>query len=306
MEPSEELNTKSSKKEQEKVETEINKQKNVVENELKKLNINFKMTSPIFGNLKLEEEFEEIDTMERMRKFSIESKKNLEEGPPLIVGFCGGSSCGKSFITAWLKEKFEKLNISVCILKEKNFLKSFSINNEEDMEKYLINYDFDNPDAIDWDFFKRAINNLEMRKPFDTPIYDFVNNKRIMHTEKIMPSDLILLEGRIYWQDEFMKNKCNIKIFLDTDLDLMLSRYVYKNIARKRNLTEILDRYVKFVKPGYISWTEPTKCCADIVVPNFGGTIYDIRFFEQNYQILNILLDLFTLRIKNNDEDIIV
>ena len=40
----------------------------------------------------------------------------------VIVGICGGSSSGKSFITKWLKNKFKEINYSVQIIKEKNFL----------------------------------------------------------------------------------------------------------------------------------------------------------------------------------------
>ena len=198
------------------------------------------------------------------------------------------------------------MKISVSIIKEKNFIKSFTINNSNDLQSYIKNYDFDNPDAIDWPFFKRAVDSLEKGKPFDTPVYDFFNNKRILKTEKLQASNLIIIEGRIFWNDEYLLSKCNIKIFLDTDLDLMLSRNVYKNIARGRNLNDVLDRYVKFVKPGYMQWIEPTKVFADLVVPNFGGGIYDVKSFEYN-QILAILMDLLKLRLNIfdtlNEED---
>ncbi len=48
-----------------------------------------------------------------------------------------------------------------------------------------------------------------------------------------MPSDLIIIEGRIYWNNEELKKLCMVRIFLETDYDLMLSRRVYKGLARK-------------------------------------------------------------------------
>jgi len=39
------------------------------------------------------------------------------------------------------------------------------------------------------------------------------------------------MEGRIFWNDDIMKKECDIKLFLETDFDLMLSRRVYKGLA---------------------------------------------------------------------------
>lgn len=92
-----------------------------------------------------------------------------------MIGICGGPSSGKSFIAKWIKNQLLKSGISVCILKEKNFLKSVEIKNEEDREHYMKNYDFDNYYAIDWEFFENAVKKLENRQPFNTPIYDIFN-----------------------------------------------------------------------------------------------------------------------------------
>jgi uridine kinase len=122
--------------------------------------------------------------------------------------------------------------VSVCVLKEKNFFKSVEIKNTEDREHYLKNYDFDTFWAIDWEFFESAVENLKNRKPFNTPIYDIFNSKRIVKTKSQKPSDLIIIEGRVFWNNEKMKSACNIKIYLDSDMDLMLSRRVIKGLIR--------------------------------------------------------------------------
>ena len=62
-----------------------------------------------------------------------------------------------------------------------------------------------------------------------------------------------------------------MKIFLETDLDLMLSRIVIKGMARKLKLETVIQRYLKFIKPSYEKCIEPTKGNADIVIPNFGN-----------------------------------
>ncbi len=117
-------------------------------------------------------------------------------------------------------------------MKEKNFLKSVEIKNNEDREHYMKTYDFDNYYAIDWQFFEKAVNKLENGQPYNTPIYDIFNHKRLVKTKSQKPGDVIIIEGRIFWNNEVLKNKCAIKVFLDSDLDLMLSRRVIKGMLR--------------------------------------------------------------------------
>jgi uridine kinase len=68
----------------------------------------------------------------------------------VIVGICGGSSSGKSFITSWLKNKFKEINYSVQIIKEKNFLIPLENKQNLSQEEFLLMHDFDNYQAIDW------------------------------------------------------------------------------------------------------------------------------------------------------------
>ena len=70
-----------------------------------------------------------------------------------------------------------------------------------------------------------------------------------------------------------------MKIFLETDLDLMLSRIVIKGVTWKLKLETIIQRYLKFIKPSYEWWIEPSKGNADIVIPNFGNGQIDIQQF---------------------------
>lgn len=80
----------------------------------------------------------------------------------------------------------------------------------------------------------------------------------------------MIIEGRIFLNNPTIKDLCNMKIFLETDLDLMLSRIVIKGLARKLKLETIIERYLRFIKPSYERWIEPTKGTADMVIPNFG------------------------------------
>ena len=66
----------------------------------------------------------------------------------------------------------------------------------------------------------------------------------------------------------------DLKVFIDTDDDVRLSRRVLK-ISRKHPddptfLTDLLDKYENYIKPNFEKFIEPTKKYADIIVPNYG------------------------------------
>ena len=59
-----------------------------------------------------------------------------------------------------------------------------------------------------------------------------------------------------------------MKIFVDLDSDIRLSRRVYRDINdRGRGLDTIIERYHKFVKPAFDEFIYPTRKYADMIVP---------------------------------------
>jgi uridine kinase len=64
----------------------------------------------------------------------------------------------------------------------------------------------------------------------------------------------------------------DLKIYIDTDDDVRLSRRVLK-MSEKGNLTSLQDllyKYEKQIKPAYEKYIEPSKKYADIIIPNYG------------------------------------
>lgn len=77
-----------------------------------------------------------------------------------------------------------------------------------------------------------------------------------------------------------MRKKMNIKIFVDTDEDVRLSRRVLKyldSFGKTMSLDGFLEGYFKFVKPGYERYVEPSKKYADIIIPNYGFSFTDAK-----------------------------
>ena len=54
------------------------------------------------------------------------------------------------------------------------------------------------------------------------------------------------------FNDECIVKMCDLKLFLDTDADIRLSRRLFFDVkCSKKNLDDIIDRYIKFIKPSY-------------------------------------------------------
>lgn len=69
---------------------------------------------------------------------------------------------------------------------------------------------------------------LKECKPFNKPLYDEHLKLRKEETEKIMPSDLIIVEGHLIFCNQQVMDLLDLKIFIDTDDDVRLSRRVLK------------------------------------------------------------------------------
>lgn len=187
---------------------------------------------------------------------------------PFVMGICGGTSAGKSQIVKMIAKSLHKRKNTdkVTFLSEENFFKSKELHCQEK------EIDFDHPDNVDWKVFSLALDSLLKRQKFEIPLFDMNSEERKKEKKLLEPTDLIIVEGRLVFFNEEIRKKCDLKIFLDTDEDVRLSRRVYKDVMiRKKKVEDVIDRYLKYVKPDFEKFVLPSKKYADIIIPNYGG-----------------------------------
>ena len=134
--------------------------------------------------------------------------------------------------------------------------------------------DFDDPKAIDFELLNKGIKSLRNGNPFNMPKYDDETMIRTAMTEHIKPAPVIIVEGHLIFCDEELMKRMDLKVFIDTDDDVRLSRRVLK-VSRKhpndsQHLRDFLDKYERQIKPSFEKFIEPTKKYADIILPNYG------------------------------------
>jgi uridine kinase len=82
---------------------------------------------------------------------------------------------------------------------------------------------------------------------------------------------VIIVEGILIFTDAKLRELFDIKIFVDTDLDLCLIRRIERDVKeRGRTLDGVLAQYQKTVKPMYHEFVESSKRYADIIIPEGG------------------------------------
>ena len=128
---------------------------------------------------------------------------------------------------------------------------------------------------------------LREGKSIECPVYDFTRHTRSKETKVIEPSQVIIVEGILIFQDERLRNLFDIKIFVEADADERILRRVLRDMnERGRDLENIISQYLTTVKPMHYLYVEPTKNLADIVI-NSG--LNDVAFDIMKTKIQDIL-----------------
>ena len=114
------------------------------------------------------------------------------------------------------------------------------------------------------------------------PTYDFKESKRGIETERLRPNKFIIFEGILAFHDQRIRDLMDLKIYVDLDADIRLSRRIYRDIIeRGREMHNVIGRYHKFVKPAYETYIHPTRKYADIIIPRGGENTNAIDLIAQ-------------------------
>ncbi|XP_022089488.1 uridine-cytidine kinase-like 1 isoform X2 [Acanthaster planci] len=191
-----------------------------------------------------------------------DSHGDLKEA--FVIGLCGGSASGKTTVANRI---IEALDVSwVSLLSLDSFYK---VLNEEQHQRAAENeYNFDHPDAFDYDLVIQTLKNLKEGKCVEVPIYDFTTHARRKEKKAIYGANVIIFEGILSFAKKELVDLMDLRIFVDTDSDIRLARRLRRDISeRGREIEGVLKQYNKFVKPSFEQFIEPAIQHADIVVP---------------------------------------
>lgn len=192
----------------------------------------------------------------------------------LILGIAGGSGSGKSTLVNNLISKLK----NVAVISQDSYYYDSSHLPLEDRKK--INYD--HPDSIEFDLLIENIKKLKAGQEIHQPIYSFVTSIRFEETQNIKPQEIIIIEGILCLYPEELRKLMDIKIFVDCESDIRLSRIITRDIIeRGKSITDTVKRYEETVRPSHLRFIEPSKRYADVIVPEGGSNKVAIEIISQ-------------------------
>ncbi|XP_065817513.1 uridine-cytidine kinase-like 1 isoform X4 [Labrus bergylta] len=196
-----------------------------------------------------------------------------------VIGLCGGSASGKTTVA---RKIIEALDVPwVVLLSMDSFYKVLSA--EEQTLAASNDYNFDHPDAFDFDLLTHTLRKLKQGKSVKIPVYDFTTHGRQKEWKIVYGASVIIFEGIMAFTDKKLLQLLDMKIFVDTDSDIRLVRRLRRDITdRGRDIEGVIKQYNKFVKPAFEQYIEPTMRLADIVVPRGGGNMVAIDLIVQH------------------------
>lgn len=184
----------------------------------------------------------------------------------LVIGIAGGTGSGKTTVVNKIINSFPAGEVAV--LQQDAYYKDSSHIPPEERSKI----NFDEPDAIEWTLLEKHLDCLRRGESIEMPTYSYITCTRQPETIKIEPRDVIIIEGILVLTEPSLRDKMDVKVFVDADPDDRLIRVIARDcIQRGRTPKMVIDRYQAILKPMHLQYIEPAKRYADLIVPQGGS-----------------------------------
>lgn len=188
---------------------------------------------------------------------------------PTVIAIAGASASGKTlFAQTILDELLPELgDQGISIIKEDAYYKDQS--QLTMAERIKTNYD--HPDAFEHELLCEHLNQLIAGESVQCPVYCYKTHTRTAETNELKPTKIILIEGIMLLTNEQLRDCFDIKVYMDTPLDICLIRRITRDTQeRDRTIESITSQYLETVRPMYYQFIKPAKNFADIVVTRGG------------------------------------
>lgn len=184
-----------------------------------------------------------------------------------IVAIAGPSGSGKTEITKTICEELNHQSERALVLHEDAYYRDQSHLSLSEREKT----NYDHPGAFDHQLLIDHIHQLKQGKTIDMPVYDYDLHNRGDHHIHVTPKPVMIIEGILLLANEGLLPQFDLKIYMDTPMDVCLARRIERDILeRGRDLNSVLNQYQTTVRPMCEQHILPSRTNADLIVPHGG------------------------------------
>lgn len=184
---------------------------------------------------------------------------------PVFIGIAGGTGSGKTTVTRAIVERVSEA--TVAVIEQDSYYKD-----QRDVpleERAKVNYD--HPSAFDTPLLVEHLEQLAAGEPIEKPIYNFSLHTREDFSERVVPRDIVIVEGLLVLWEAPVRELLDIKLFVDCDADVRVLRRLTRDIHKRgRTLESVITQYLESVRPMHLEFVEPSKRYADVIIPEGG------------------------------------
>ena len=211
----------------------------------------------------------------------------IQASKTTVIAIAGASASGKSlFAETIYQELLPELGANgISIIKEDAYYRDQSDLSME--ERIKTNYD--HPKAFEHELLTSQINSLIAKESVNCPVYCYKTHTRTQDTFTIKPTKIILVEGILLLSNPELRDCFDIKVYMDTPLDICLIRRIKRDTKeRERSLESITNQYLTTVRPMYYQFIEPSKTWADLVITRGGKNRMAIEVLKAKIRQLSM------------------
>ena len=202
------------------------------------------------------------------------------KGLPILIGICGASGSGKSYLSEKLSLELRQSYGHLSI--EQFSLDRYYLGAEEKTSAERAKHNFDHPDEIDYTLFEEHLTRLQAGQRVPVPNYDYARSCRTEKVDWVEPCSVLLLDGLHLCYKESIRNLFSLKIFVDTPLPLCEQRRVERDVLERGQSEEVVrEQYKNNVIPMYEAFIKPVMDRADMVVSGDHEASVNIRLLWQ-------------------------
>ncbi|MEW6045747.1 MAG: uridine kinase [Bacillota bacterium] len=184
---------------------------------------------------------------------------------PVFIGIAGGTGSGKTTVAQAILQRVPRARAT--LLEQDSYYRDQSHLTLE--QRRRVNYD--HPSAFDTELLVDHLDRLARGESIEKPVYDFATYIRTALTVRVEPTDIVIVEGILVLEDPRVRQRLDIKLFVDTDADVRVLRRLMRDIKeRGRTLESVVEQYLETVRPMHLQFVEPTRRYADLIIPEGG------------------------------------
>ena len=207
---------------------------------------------------------------------------------PTIIAIAGPSASGKTLFAQTIHDELidELGENGISIIYEDAYYRDQSHLSMQEREQT----NYDHPNAFEHELLSKHLKQLTENQVIHSPVYCYKTHTRLDEKKTFSPTKIILVEGILLLSNKELRECFDIKVYMDTPLDICLIRRIKRDLVeRSRSIESVTNQYLSTVRPMYHQYIEPSKAWADIVITRGGKNRMAIEVLKAKIRQLSKL-----------------